>query len=183
MSVDSPVESAWRSSCEATSHLWGGDMSCRAFLAEHWEWWPKLSRPGPAWTRALFSVSDVAWMLQQWPVRYHSRHGTAQLLRPGSGFLRDDRPQRGSRVPSDVLDVAVRDGLTFVCHNLEVLHPSVARMVRDVAEFFHSYTQVRPPSPAFLPPSSSRSGILRKPNLYSDPPSRPPPPSPPARPR
>lgn len=145
MAAESQVESACRPACEAASHLWGSDMSCRDFLATHWESWPKLSRPGSAWTRALFSASDVAWMLQQWPVRYHTKHGTAQLLRPGSGFLNDPRPQRGSPVPVDVLHGAMRDGLTFVCHNLEVLHPSVARLVRDVAAFFHAYTQVRPP--------------------------------------
>ena len=147
MAAPSPVELEVSHACEVARQLWGGEMSCSEFLAQHWEAWPKLSRPGTNWTRSLFSPSDVEWMIRQWPVRFHKNHGTAVLQKPGSGFLAHERTKRGDPVPEDILHVAMREGLTFVCHNLEVMHPSIASLVRHVAAFFHAYTQVSVNSP------------------------------------
>jgi len=87
MAAESPQERQVHPDCEAIRPLWGGELSCRGFLAEHWESAPKLSRPGAAWVHSLFTPSAVGWMIRQWPVRFYKNHGTALLQKPGASLL------------------------------------------------------------------------------------------------
>ena len=147
LGAKSPSDAAVADACENIKPLWnagGGDraVSCESFLSEYWERKPLLSRPGAAWTQRVMRLGDIPKMVGAWPVRFFKNHATASLHKPNSGFLADDRWQRGQDVPTDIVDVAMEEQRTLVMHNLEVYWPTVGALIRGVVRFFHAYTQV-----------------------------------------
>ncbi len=141
LAARSPTEDEVADACESIRPLLG-KMDCAEFLSERWEQAPWLSRPGAQWARQLMGISDMRRMIGSWPMRFLKNHGTANMQKPGSGFLIDERWQRGDEVPVDAVDVAIREQRTLVMHNLEVYWPPVGELVRQVVRYFHAYSQV-----------------------------------------
>ena len=144
----SPSDEIVADACSYVRPLWtalGPDdpSSCTAFLRDHWERQPLLSRPGISWNRALMELSDIAKMVGSWPIRFFKNHATVSLHKPNSGFLADfDYAERGASVPTAIVDIALTEQRTLVMHNLEVYWPPIGALVREVVLFFHAYTQV-----------------------------------------
>uniref|UniRef100_A0A7S4FAL1 Bifunctional lysine-specific demethylase and histidyl-hydroxylase n=1 Tax=Chrysotila carterae TaxID=13221 RepID=A0A7S4FAL1_CHRCT len=141
LSMPSPVEEQLLESCEVLKPLWGG-IGCRDFLREHWETSPLVSHQAQFLSEQLLHLENITQMVKMWPFRFKKNHATAVLQKPASGFLADERWPRGEAVPHYVVDVALREQLTLVLHNLEVYWPPIARFVWHVNNYFHAYTQV-----------------------------------------
>ena len=151
LGAPSPTEADVSDACSAVSPLWraplgvdgeGEQLSCLDFLRQHWERSALVSRPGAHWSRQLMHLEDVASMIGSWPMRFFKNHGTANMQRPGSGFLVDERWRAGEIVPVDAVQVAMEEGRTLVMHNLEVYWPPIGRLVWHLVRYMHTYTQV-----------------------------------------
>ena len=148
LGVLSPSDAAVADSCAFVRPLWSAldaaddAASCAAFLRDHWERSPLLSRPGATWNRKLMKLGDIARMVGSWPIRFFKNHGTASLHKPNSGFLPDFKWERGQDVPTNILDIAMEEERTLVMHNLEVYWPPIGELIRHVVQYFHAYTQV-----------------------------------------
>lgn len=144
LSSRSPTESAVDDACAAIRPLLGVPFGtpCADFLRDHWQQAPRVSRPGTAWAAEIMDLGDVGKMAGSWPMKFHQNHGTFSMHRPASGFLKDERWRRGDPVPTDAVEIAMRERRTLVGHNLEVYWPPVGALIRQVVRFFHTYTQV-----------------------------------------
>lgn len=133
--------------CTAVSRFWAGlsepgPLSCAEFLSKHWEVAPRLTWAGSSFAKGLMDLDDIRKMVGSFEFKIQKNHGTVVLQKPNSGFLADERWRRGDPVPSDVADVAMREGRTLVIHNIEVYWPPVTALARQLVRFFHTYTQV-----------------------------------------
>ena len=139
--LSAPLYEGNEAGCKAAQLLWwGGD--CAAFLRDHWERVPLLSRPGADFASTLLSYADAKKMLSLWPFRIQKNHGTVVVHEPASGFLASPKWARGDAVPPETLDAVLAAGRTFVVHNLEVYWPPITQFARQLTRFFHSYVQV-----------------------------------------
>ena len=133
--------------CATVRQLWStlsapDALGCLGFLAHHWEVAPRLTRGNVDWSSTLMRLSDVRAMVGAFAFRIHKNHGTVVIQKPASGFLADERWQRGDAVPADIVETVLAEQRTLVIHNIEVYWPPVARFTREIVRFFHTYTQV-----------------------------------------
>ena len=87
-------------------------------------------------------LEDVATMIGSWPIRFFKNHGTANMQRPASGFLVDERWKVGEAVPVEAVEIAMAEQRTLVMHNLEVYWPPIGKLIWHLARYMHAYTQV-----------------------------------------